>query len=406
MKDDVIKRMEKKGEIALWQSVPALVATRYKEAAAVQKKIRRVIKHLPSMPGYGYCYWHPEKKTVWVVLGDSDDDHVHQKWHNAVKAISGVRNVTSESEVGPPRDSLDEWIQIKSASALNWLNKPYELAGLPSSGPSPMSNALVSGLLGAGLGYGGGWLAEQLAPEEYVERGRLRKNLAIAGGLAGASMHIPQGLANMSLNRDATGKGKPLRSFFGGDSYQNVTPQTQRTYDFQRGLGKTAMCAMREKCSTLPTAHPVFIQAAQDFVKQAIGTGAFGLKPIPVDAFNNAIWNDVHNGPNSSQSNPYGTRDPYADNSQNLHTPPVHAAAAAGLVSGVQQMYGNNPLLAPRHFVSGLANAGLDMATARVAGGVLGALGGLTPPAQKKLQDIGVWSGMIRGVTGSVFGLR
>ena len=48
----------------------------------------------------------------------------------------------------------------------------------------------------------------------------------------------------------------------------------------------------------------------------------------------------------------------------------------------------------------------MDMVTARVAGGVLGALGGLTQPTQQKLQDIGLWSGMIRGVTGSVFGLR
>ena len=125
-----------------------------------------------------------------------------------------------------------------------------------------------------------------------------------------------------------------------------------------------------------------------------------------MDAFNNAIWNDVHNGLRSSQSNPYGTRSPYDDNSAGFHTPPVTAAAVTGLVSGIQQMYGNASLLSPRHFVSGLANAGLDMATARVAGGVLGALGGLTPDAQQKLQQMGLWSGMLRGVAGSVLGMR
>jgi len=404
LKNDVIQRMEKKGEIVYWQQVPALVAQRFKEAASVERKISKIIKHLPSMPGYGYCYWHPEKKKLWIVLGDSDDDHVHQKWHNALKSVNGVKDVTSESEVGPPPDTLDEWIHIKSASALSWLNKPYQLAGLPSDGASPMSNALVSGLLGAGLGYGSGWLAEQFIPQRYADRGRLRRNLAILGGVGGAAMHIPQGIANMSLNRDATGESRPFRSFFGGDDYQTVTPETQNLYNFQRG--KAAMHLMRRKCATLPEPQIEFVKAAEDFIKQAIGTGAFGIKPVPVDAFNNAIWNDVHNGANSSQSNPYGTRSHYADNSQNLHTPPVHAAAAAGLVSGVQQMYGNPKLLSPRHFVNGLANAGMDMVTARVAGGVLGALGGLTQPTQQKLQDIGLWSGMIRGVTGSVFGLR
>jgi hypothetical protein len=67
-------------------------------------------------------------------------------------------------------------------------------------------------------------------------------------------------------------------------------------------------------------------------------------------------------------------------------------------------MYGNRSVLSPRHFITGLASAGVDMATARVAGGVLGVLGGMTPEGQKKLQDIGLWSGMIRGATGSVLG--
>jgi hypothetical protein len=58
------------------------------------------------------------------------------------------------------------------------------------------------------------------------------------------------------------------------------------------------------------------------------------------------------------------------------------------------------------HFVRGLATAGVDLATARVAGSVLGALGGLTPEAQNKIQDMGLWGGLIRGVTGSVLGLR
>lgn len=413
--DQAIQRIEKQGEVLAWQQVPQLVAYRYKEAASVQRAIKKVTKHLPvADPGYGHVYWNPDTKTAWAVLSDGDDQHVHQKWHNALKAIPGVRNVRTESEYGPHGD--DDWIRIKSAAgALSWLNKPYQIAGLPVGGPSPMSNAIVSGLLGAGLGYGGGWLAEQLLPEEYVERGKLRKNLALLGGLGGAALHVPQAFANANINRHATGKPQWMRSVALGDKYQ--PPMAPHEPDWRNNfmgghIKRNAWDMMRAVCRMLDDPPELLLRSSEGFVKEAfaLGSGAFGsqgvpLKPVPVDAFNRAIWNDVHNGVNSSMSNPYGTRSPFGDNSGNF-TPPVNAAAATGLVTGVQQMYGNAPLLHPKHFISGLANAGVDLATARVAGGVLGALGGLTPNAQKKIQDMGLWSGMIRGVTGSVLGLR
>lgn len=402
--DQAIQRIEKQGEVLAWQQVPSLVASRYKEAAAVQRSLRKVMKHLPvADPGYGHVYWNPDTKTAWAVLSDGDDNSVHQKWHNALKAIPGVRNVRTEAEYGPHGDA--DWIRIKSSAALSWLNAPYQAAGALTGGPSPMSNALVTGLLGAGLGYGGGMLAENLLPEEYVERGRLRKNLALLGGLGGAALHAPQAFANAGINRNATGKSHWMRSTMLGDKYQQMAPHELDWRDnYMRGHVKRSWDMMRAVCSLLPDPNPLFVASSRGFVKEAfaLGGGAFGsqgvpLQPVPVDAFNRAIWNDVHNGMSSSRaSSPYGTNS----------TSPVHAAAATGLVSGVQQMYGNPSLLSPRHFVSGLASAGVDLATARVAGGVLGALGGLTPNAQKKIQDMGLWSGMIRGVTGSVLGLR
>lgn len=409
------------GELEAWKQVPNLVAERYKEAANIKHTLAKVIKHLPvADPGYGHVYWNPENKTVWAVLSDGDTDQVHQKWHNALKAISGVNNVRTESEYGPYNDP--DWIRIKRASALSWLGKPYEWAGKLTGGPSPMSNALVSGLLGAGLGYGGGMLAEHLLPERFVRRGRLRKTLATLGGLGGAALHIPQGMANAGINREATGKSHWLRSFMRGDNAQQMAPheldfqrhyynQPQPTYYQNQFQNTPQLQTAKIALQKFPVSSRLK-KANEEFIKQAFQpSGLFGspgvpLRPVPVDSFNQVIWNDVHNGRNSSQSNPYGTRSPYSDNTDVPHTPPAHAAAATGLVSGVQQMYGGSPLLSPKHFIRGLAAAGVDAATAHVAGGVLGALGGLTPAAQKQLQDIGVWSGMIRGVTGSVLGLR
>jgi len=141
-----------------------------------------------------------------------------------------------------------------------------------------------------------------------------------------------------------------------------------------------------------------------------VSSGVFGspdapLRPVPVDSFNNAIWNDVHKGIQSSQRNRFRTRSPYGGNADTLHTPPAVGAAVSGVVDGIQQQHGNASILNPKHFIQGLAGAGVDLATARLAGGTLGALGGLTPKAQDKIQNMGLWGGFMRGVTKSLFDL-
>lgn len=412
---NILTAIARHGEVLAWQQVPALVKTRYKEAADVQRSLGKILRHLPPMqPDYGAVFWHPEEKTVWFVSGDSDTEQTVQKWHNSFKALPGVLNVRSEAEHGPYNDP--DWIRIKKASALSWLNTPYEMAGKLTGGPSPMSNALVSGLLGAGTGYVAGAAMENILPEDSVERGRLRRTLGLAGGLGGASLHIPQAVANSSINRKATGQPHWMRSIFKGDAAQQMAPtELDWRNHYLGGQHKRAHVvsdSMFDSLVSLPVGNELFMRAAAGFVKESgysdsgfYGSNGVPLRPVPVDAFNHAIWNDVHNGLNSSQSNIYGTRSHYSDNTDQF-TPPANAAAVTGLVSGIQQMYGNPPLLSPRHFINGLANAGIDMATARVAGGVLGALGGLTPKAQQQLQQMGLWSGMIRGVTGSVLGLR
>ncbi len=394
VKSETIQRIEKQGELAAWEAVPGLVRVRFKEAATIQKRLSRVIKHLPSSD-YGDVYWNSTTKGVWVVLGDSDTEQTYQKWHNAIKAVSGVKSVRAEAEYGPHGD--DNWIRIKSAGgALGILNKPYEWAGKMTGGPSPMSNAIVSGLLGAGAGYLGGMAAEHLLPEEYVRRGRLRKLLAGLGGAAGVGSEIPGAMTNAAIARTA---GKPMGMSTLWTSTNRI-PMAPHELDLRSNFYKTSEWQAMK--AALPDPPELFMRSAAGFCKVAF-TGVTGspgvpLRPVPVDAFNRAIWNDVHNGLRSSSANPYGMGSP--------HTPPMIGAAVGGLVSGVQQQYGGAPVLHPKHFISGLANAGLDLAVAKVAGGVLGALGGLTPAGQKKIQDLGLWGGLMRGVAGSVFGLR
>ena len=398
MGNAVIDNILAYGEKQRWQTVPSLVASRYKEAKQVSQRLGKAISGLPlTDAAYGQVYWHPGKKTAWAILGAEEPESTLHRWHNRLQAVPGVVNVDVTRERGPYNSP--DWVLVKKAAGMAWMSAPYRLAGKLTGGPSPLSNAIVSALIGGGLGYGGGWAAEQLMPSQYAKRGRLRKNLAMLGAGLGGALHIPQMLANAKINREATGQSHWLRSLLGGDALQQMAPHE---LDYRNSMYDAPAAAL-ESAGYKPT------EAVTTALNKYASSGVFGsdgaaLRPVAVDAFNRAIWNDVHNGGQAAAANPYGTRSPYSDNSDGF-TPPAHAAAASGLVTGVQQMYGGRPLLSPRHFISGLANAGLDAATARVAGGVLGALGGLTPEAQQKLQTAGIWSGLIRGVTGSVLGM-
>lgn len=403
-----------------WQAVPGRVAGLFKAASRVSRTVRRIAGLLPAQPGYGYVYYHPEKRLLHAVLGDSDGDN-EQKWHNALKAVKGIQSVTVIAETHPK--DPDDWVLIKkSAAPLGFIAKPFDWAGKLTGGASPLSSALAGAMLTGGLGYGTGWLLEHLFPERFVERGRLRKTLGVLGAAGGAAIPAWQWRQNALTAREA---GQPLGIMGSLTTPTNDLPVNQAgldrmtdqayvmgphgaTYDVNqaRYVGSEKLQAMRGWLGALPDAPERFARAAAGLLKVAQGMSAgAGLRAVPMDAFNRAIWNDVRMGMTAAR-NPYGTKSPWGDNTQRMHTPPQLGAVTAGLAAGVQQMYGNQSVLSPRHFIRGLATAGIDLATAKIVGGVLGTLGGLTPAAQQKLQDVGIWGGLIRGTVGSMLGIR
>lgn len=385
-------------ELAEWQQVPRDVARFVKEGSPVVQKLRRVIKGLPHDPGYGYVFWHPTEKKLWAVLGDSDDQATHNRWANALKTIPGVQNVKTEAETHPP--GQEDWIRVKTAAdaPFGLMLKPFEWEIKLAA--APLTNAIAGGLLAGGLGYGAGALVENMMPERYVERGKLRKTLGLLGLGGGALPGLWQAHVN---SQNAAEAGKPL-GFLGSLTTPNEhVPINQAAIDsgnhLRAGWEKQfddKLHMMEEALRDAPLPSDMFLKAAAGFA----GAGANDLRSVPMDAFNRAIWNDVTRGVNQ-----YGTKSTWGDDTQSLHTPPAIGAAASGLVSGIQQMYGGADLLNPKHFITGLVAAGIDASTARVAGGVLGALGGLRPAAQEKLQELGLWGGFIRGSVGSVLGL-
>ncbi len=305
-----------------------------------------------------------------------------------VRALAdGAFKVAADRKHDPARvywESPVGRVLVKAAAEdfLRPVAKGFKGLQRPLGGPSALTSAIVGGVLGSGLGYGGGYLAEKLMGDR-VEPGHLRRTGMLLGGAAGAAPGVLSGVAKMQHPKQVgTGMG----------------PWTSRWPDAP-GLdelpGPGVPLPASSRFDTRVFHDPEFPKLAA-----ALSSGAFYTPSIPVDAFNNVVWADA------KPSNPYGTRDPFGDNEQPMHTPPAVAAAVSGLVAGAGAATGTG-YVSPYHvaLAAGLAG-GQGYLAGMLAGKVLGALAGLPPAAQQTLQQAGLWGGIVSGVASSVFGDR
>ena len=266
----------------------------------------------------------------------------------------------------------EAWVPVKTGSALRPLFSALQLA--PNSlnqlvgGPTPLAASLAGGLLGAGLGYAGGWVGEKVMGDKVLRPGRLRRTAAILGGLLGAAPGAYLGTVDMRANAQE-GKSpwrawiEPNRLFGAAPHYPPMETQA----------------SLREKAAGLDDVlevevNPLFLKVAED-------AGAIYMPMIPVDAFNRTVWQD----PNTSM--------------------PMRAAVT-GLVEAASQSRGGVEMISPFDVGRIAIGMGSGLASGLVVGKVLGALAGLTPGAQSVLQQTGMWAGALANVVPRVFGYR
>jgi hypothetical protein len=120
---------------------------------------------------------------------------------------------------------------------------------------------LTSGLLGSGLEYGVGYLGEKLMPEKW-EKGRLRKTLAILGGLAGAAPGAAYALSNHIAEEPWNSSIFMSEPKLEGDITDQILAPVKYT------------------------------QAVDNFVKKAFGggTGAGGVPPVNINKLGQTLW--------------------------------------------------------------------------------------------------------------------
>lgn len=336
-----------------WQAVPERVATLL--PVAVQLKTAHERAALDTgLLATTVATWEPDVGLVTLYAPKST---TKQATDNYIFAMRDAGYSSAVVTYGPAQPDPAEEIIIKVGSMLPGLSTVWNTGNKLLGGPTPLSNGLMTGLLAGGLGYGAGTLAEQFFPERYLERGKLRRTLGLMGALSGV------GLAGLNSYANA----KALRtSMLRGLLTNNKTPVT---YPYEEEMMKKSFSPLGGQ------------------------TGAFSNEPmfaptVSVPQFNSAAWQDVNMGMYRGFQN---------------HTPPQFAAATTGLMSGISTNM-RSPIIRPVDVINGIASAGIGLATATVAGKALSAMAGLTPAGQAKLQDMGLWGGMMHAIVPSLFG--
>ena len=329
-------------ELAIWQQVPNRVVELLPTALEIKRANAAADDDAGLFP-VSAASWAPGTATITV---HTQDDPTSKQKRIYREKLS--KDYSLEFSTAAP--NLSQAVVVKKAAWFPNVGKAWDYSNKAFGGPSPLSNAIVSGLLLGGIGYGTGALAEELFPERFLERGVLKKPLALIGALGGVGLG--------AANAHATHQMLPQNGYWSAWITNNNTPIA-----------------------------PTIPEKAADF-KSPTG---IGNAYIPVDAFNRATWADASKN--------------YDQSSYVNHTSPQLAAATTGILSGIKQQVGSD-IISPHTVIRGLASAGVGLATATLAGKTIGALAGLSPVAQENIQNMGLWGGMLHTVIPPVLNWR
>jgi hypothetical protein len=333
--------LEKAAEAELWSAVPQQVRELHAIVRPLAEKVAAVVKRTGYTGAVGYS---PVNSQLCLAGG--------------LVKLSDFHDIADTVVTGNEFPDTD-LVLLKAADGgyLGPVARGLAAVQKPFGGPNPLTSAIVGGLVGGGLGYGGGTLLESILPEKQFQKGRLRKVMAGIGAGMGAT------------------PGAVWGTLKNHDDHENPG----QTFE-DRGAGWTS-------------AYPFHKEAGRNAV------GAMFMPTIPVDAFNRAVWNDVHQTPNL-----FGTKSQWGDNSQQLSTPPRVAAAASGLVAGAAASRGGNAVSVWDVARAGAIGGGKGLLAGLVGAKVIGAITGLKPEAQKSIWRAGAAAGALTNAMSVVFG--
>lgn len=365
-----------------WLGVGALALDWAEKCAAPAWDLRQSLRgvYTPSAPVS--VYWDVEGDTPYVLGNQASRSDVRR-----VKSAVATVGYGTPWELCGDDVTAPDFAMVKVAYSpflrragelLNFFPGKYP-GGIPNY-PKPLGAMLTTGLVGAGLGYGAGWLGEQLLPNKW-RKGRLRTTLAALGGAAGAIPGAVWGGVNMS-------NGLPFNDNRVLNTEPGATPQLDTT-------------APSKAAADEPQLNPRFVTAVQTFADDYAAANTAMLKEA---------WGEHEGiGPNEAVEQYRGPLDVNVDSMGRLlwesgADPRITGMTMGALAAAGQMPGGDDPGLVTPAQVGNLAlHMGAGWLSGALVGSALGALTGMPEDTQQLLRRSGVGLGIVRYLVPRLF---
>lgn len=380
-----------------WAKVPARMFELFAKTASAADEIDAVIKDLPR-EGFLDLWRDADNGNLILNVGDwiSRDDE--DQWIAALDPL--CPKLTVEDEAGNLARSHGSYVKIafrhhhtdlarEKAAASETIRRLGQIGGvLPGEvskyipgAPSPLAGMLAGGMIGAGLGYGAGWLGEEVMPDTW-EKGRLKRTLALLGAAGGALPGLAYGGVNL-----ASGKN------FNDNALTNQPLDTVEAY--KSGPGYNPDMPYIPSYKRIKDAGDTLDVELSERVKQAISdtgydTPLYAPLPTPVDAFKDILIND----PNVSG---------YLSPEARMAAIGATEAAYADRVRRYGPTHGPR-MIWPRDMARIAGGMGSGYLSGAIVGKVLGTLMGMPSGTQERLRQTGMFAGAIANVLPLMFG--
>lgn len=347
-----------------WDEVPRAVDEWAAASAAPAQDLRREAAGVVTATPVGY-YYDPRHGRVGVFAPDADPAA-------AARAVRAATRAAGEPPVrldlGRLSDPAASWVKVAYSPLVRTIGEhlnffPGQYFGVVPNHASPLAAVLTSGLVGAGLGWGGGRALARALPEGYG--GNLPRTGLLAGLLAGVAPGLAWGLLNLAsgrpFNDPSLFAGRP------GDPAEVLPPEAY--YGANADPVAAAVAAGADKAGADADAAAGLVlgrdyrraaEKAASLFGRAAGPRPFSEADVHVDRLGRTLWDSA--------------------------APPPLAATTMGAVYAAQRL--PDPYARPG-WVTGhqlgqlAANAASDYATGVAVGTALNALVGTPwrPPA-------------------------
>ena len=199
--DELNLNLEQLLDVSLHCDFPGTINLLVEKCAAPAVDLRHAISNLYTKTDLG-IYWNPAQEKAAIYVRPVIDPEEFDWGLQVLTEKLGSEHVRREPLTG--HDLQDWWVKVAYSPILRRLGELAQFfpsKDIPGFGGRPIASTVASGLLGAGLGYGAGWLGEKVMPRWAQSEGRLRKWTTLLGGLGGTAMGATPGLLNMHAGR-------------------------------------------------------------------------------------------------------------------------------------------------------------------------------------------------------------